>query len=317
MTTTPIVPQGWFPDPHNASQLRWWDGQAWTEHVHAVAPAAPQPSAAAAKPKKASRGGIAKLTDEEYDAGVRERIDKVLAALREGDIESAGGLEFHLQAFVEGRRGRKALPAARALLEAEKSKLDVKLGALLFTVAGEGMLGRAGRGASLLPMSSVGKEPIRIYEDRVVQAGSTRRIDEFTQAQIYLDGQKVITTRPSLTMMALASPLPGTALIPGLARPKVEKHDQRVAEFHVAGPDWTMAVVVSPDQVGIYRQAASRINAIADRFASQKMAESTAAGKPVATDIVSQIERIVQLQSTGAITAEQAEALKTQVIAGG
>ena len=24
---------GWYPDPHNAAQLRWWDGVRWTEHV--------------------------------------------------------------------------------------------------------------------------------------------------------------------------------------------------------------------------------------------------------------------------------------------
>lgn len=34
MTTTPA---NWYPDPHNAAQVRYWDGQQWTEHV---APAA-------------------------------------------------------------------------------------------------------------------------------------------------------------------------------------------------------------------------------------------------------------------------------------
>src|SRR5262245_10003853 len=29
---------GWYPDPSNATQLRWWDGVAWTAHV---APATP------------------------------------------------------------------------------------------------------------------------------------------------------------------------------------------------------------------------------------------------------------------------------------
>ena len=49
--------QGWYTDPHNASQLRWWDGTAWTDHTHppagetaaAAAPAAQaEPAAAAA-----------------------------------------------------------------------------------------------------------------------------------------------------------------------------------------------------------------------------------------------------------------------------
>jgi hypothetical protein len=37
--TTPAP--GWYPDPAQPDGTRWWDGQAWTEHV-AAAPA-PQP----------------------------------------------------------------------------------------------------------------------------------------------------------------------------------------------------------------------------------------------------------------------------------
>lgn len=47
MTTQP----GWYDDPGapGTGQLRWWDGQAWTEHVHRPAPApavAPAPAQA-------------------------------------------------------------------------------------------------------------------------------------------------------------------------------------------------------------------------------------------------------------------------------
>ena len=31
--TTPSVPPGWYADPANRYELRYWDGSAWTEHV--------------------------------------------------------------------------------------------------------------------------------------------------------------------------------------------------------------------------------------------------------------------------------------------
>ncbi len=35
------TPAAWYPDPTQAGQLRWWDGNAWTSHTHhAAAPAA-------------------------------------------------------------------------------------------------------------------------------------------------------------------------------------------------------------------------------------------------------------------------------------
>lgn len=35
MSTLP--PAGWYPDPSGHDQTRWWDGVAWSAHVHAVA----------------------------------------------------------------------------------------------------------------------------------------------------------------------------------------------------------------------------------------------------------------------------------------
>ncbi len=43
----------WFPDPTGAAELRWWDGAAWTEHVHGEPRAAqtqPAPPPASTEP---------------------------------------------------------------------------------------------------------------------------------------------------------------------------------------------------------------------------------------------------------------------------
>ncbi len=31
-----LPPAGWYPDPHNPVNYRWWDGAAWTDQVHSV-----------------------------------------------------------------------------------------------------------------------------------------------------------------------------------------------------------------------------------------------------------------------------------------
>ena len=40
--STPAIAAGWYPDPSNAAQQRWWDGTKWTEQVSAPAYGSPQ-----------------------------------------------------------------------------------------------------------------------------------------------------------------------------------------------------------------------------------------------------------------------------------
>ncbi|WP_197496732.1 DUF4352 domain-containing protein [Mycobacterium sp. 1274761.0] len=46
-TTPPPTPSGWYPDPEQAGQLRYWDGTAWSEHR---SPAQEPPTAAPQDP---------------------------------------------------------------------------------------------------------------------------------------------------------------------------------------------------------------------------------------------------------------------------
>lgn len=50
MSSTPNTPAGWYPNPERAGQLRYWDGETWTDHVHDEAPAAPAPEPQAPEP---------------------------------------------------------------------------------------------------------------------------------------------------------------------------------------------------------------------------------------------------------------------------
>lgn len=48
--TTAAAPQGWYPDPQNQSQLRWWDGTNWGDQTQPSAYPPPPPASAPPPP---------------------------------------------------------------------------------------------------------------------------------------------------------------------------------------------------------------------------------------------------------------------------
>lgn len=193
------------------------------------------------------------------------------------------------------------------------------------TVTAEDFFSQHGRKKKLTSVVTAEKW-LEVRSDRVISPNKAHPLDANTTAQVYLDGQSLVSQRPTLTRMALLSPLPGTALIPGLALQKKETVDTRQGEFQVGGLGWSIRVMVHPDQLSGPRQMAEQINrragaldvaaapaptrAVAPAGASAAATPAPSAGESV----LDKLERIQALRASGALTQDEADALKRGVL---
>jgi hypothetical protein len=155
-------------------------------------------------------------------------------------------------------------------------------------------------------------QPISVFTDRVIQWPQSRAIDALTNASVFVDGLDQITQRPTLTRMALLSPLPGMALIAGMATQKKTRSDLRECSFVVSSAEWQMQVTIAPASVQEARRVANRVNAIAEGLAQQQLAHTPASG---GTDLVAQLEKLKALLDSGAITQQEFDDIKKTMLA--
>lgn len=180
-----------------------------------------------------------------------------------------------------------------------------KRGSLLVEVAGFGM----------------GQSGVKVYEGEIHVNGSIRQIDTSTFAEVVSNGQVLITTRPTLTRMALLSPIPGSALLPGLALAKKQTHDTRSTEIVVAGLNWQATARVNPNDVGRATAVANRINAIANSLMSSQV-PPTQNQMPVQPspsgikdlDLASQLSSLNELFRAGALSEEEFNKAKSRIL---
>lgn len=291
---------------------------------------------AVAESKKADKRAQVELAQEqkraqleqseaEHNAEIDRRIDDALVAAKGGYIRAESTAIRRAREIAKRHGGRKELQT----LDARIRELEVKN--LLFidsrdigVVHPENVLSQYGRTQKVLSVQP-GK-PIHIFSDRIIQDGTAYPLDGTVQAQVYLDGQIQITQRPTLTRMALLSPLPGSAILGGLALQKKTRNDDRTAHFQVAGTDWSLIVPIDPDRVSGPRALAVQVNALSEQ-AAQKAAAATAsaaahvsnppvAAPPAQPDVMDQLERLHALLQAGGISAEEAAVLRDRLLNG-
>ncbi len=154
---------------------------------------------------------------------------------------------------------------------------------------------------------------ISIWSDRIVAGDQVVAIDEFTSASVFVDGLDQITQRPTLTRMAFLSPLPGSALIAGLALQKKNRNDLRDVLFTVSSADWQFSCSISPSAIQFAKSAAERVNAIA-----AKLERGTSRGSKIAASqnsLADEISKLNSLLKQGVLTQDEFDGLKAKLIA--
>lgn len=108
------TPAGWYPDPSNSAQQRYWDGNGWTEHVHPLVHAQPEQGGYAEQGAQAGGYGeqgqaTAVATGEQTWGGAEQHAQQGWAETGQGQAWG-GGAELQ-QAWGDGEQ-QQAWPAA-------------------------------------------------------------------------------------------------------------------------------------------------------------------------------------------------------------
>ena len=337
---------GWYDDPVDPTLFRFWDGRAWTHDT--LVRAAIESTAQVGSPSAPGlKGRLSAFVERDRDERRRrqelsraqavatgtahaqaldEALTQVRAAAARGAILEEESARTAMLTRARSLGGAALVKSALAQLAAAEQAGEVRIGAAFIgTVKSEGFFSQYARKEAMSKVRT-GKT-ITVYSDRLFHGDDAYVIDAHTNAQVFLDGLEQITQRPTLTRMALLAPLPGSALIPGLALQKKKKNDMRHAEFVVASTDWAVSTPVNPDAISEPRRIAQMINCAADaRAASPSPSPMTSPmttptvpmpAAPAAHDLVGQLERLSALRAQGALTEAEFDEMKARLLAGG
>ena len=135
-------------------------------------------------------------------------------------------------------------------------------------------------------------------------------LDPAIAVELSSDGQLLVSHRPTLTRMALLSPLPGTALIPGLALQKEVRKDERRTALTLTHPQWQIRLELDPDDIADIRPTVRRLEAMLDALPIEP--ETTASADD--RDPIELIRRLGALRDAGVLNTEEFEAKKAELL---
>jgi hypothetical protein len=95
-----MTSKGWYPDPNDHQQIRWWDGSQWTEHTQ------PRPKT---KPKENEATVNPVQTRGSKPLPVRSQKDKLSRSQWEDPVEQQ---RFLIEDF-KARSGKESFPTGQ------------------------------------------------------------------------------------------------------------------------------------------------------------------------------------------------------------
>jgi hypothetical protein len=280
-------------------------------------------SVSEAVPGETRTDAATSLSVTPVDEMIREKLDAAEDAASVGDIATEEKLILTARLYAQRMGKRVDRHATEVSINSREAKGNLRIGSIILgEIIAESGFAQYSRKQSFLRVVA-GERRILVRSDRIIAGGLVRPVDEFTSAQVYLDGQELITQRPTLTRMLLLSPLPGSALIPGLAFQKKETKDTRQGEFQIGGVGWSFRAAIAPSSMSNPRQIAERINRVAEGLAEKPIRNEApwpSTGEPSAETertselLLTQLERLAYLVEQGTLSVDEAVRIKGGIL---
>ena len=208
-------------------------------------------------------------------------------------------------------QARQVIPRLSATYLERFFKEEESRGRLVGNLSGKGFLGGQ----------------LHVFENRIFSPSRNLELDENTVAEVVLEGEKIVSARPTLTRMAALSFLPGTALIPGLALQKKTVKDERQLIVVIANASGSITMNLDMSQLANAKAIASQINAIAEQkhransgaslVAPESSAETsqvTPASTTLTSSVADELIKLKGLLDSGHISDEEFAIMKKQLI---